>query len=405
MREQFGRVVAAGALALMLLAVSAGPAAAHDDIWNPHPHPHSTGGSSGNTIWVSTGAVGGAKRGYNNCPWQRGWPGSSGITETRTLPSLLQFVLANFGWAFGDISDPTATVELVPTDEADLDGDGNIDDDFSVPFFTDETDYVIGETEGLSWLEDLVLNMVGTHDLGVFIPDPNAGADVDTLPPEALEGDRYQQSGFYPLVQRGNDPLTGDALWWDPWFVAIEDQTGSCPAGVIYSPRINNPGILFPDLQAYVTRLLPPAQPIIRPLDSQYGWAYVQVPTNFAVASASLTRPSAHAEVQYIDPAGNSSALWAEIEAVPTHLVFDPGDGSDRVVCHLSQMGYDPADAGPCSHIYLDSSNTAGGTFTATVSVLWIGLYTDSSGANRTVNIAPTSASFAIAVGEARPAT
>ena len=207
-------------------------------------------------------------------------------------------------------------------------------------------------------------------------------------------------------MQRGQDPLTGDNLWWDPWFVAIEDQTASCPAGVIYSPRTNNPAILWPDLQAFVTRLLPPVQPIVRPTDSEHGWAYVQVPTNFAVAGASITRPSAHAEVQYIDPAGNSSALWADIVAVPTHLVYDPGDGSERVVCHLSQMGFDPADPGPCSHVYLDSSSTASGDqFTASVSVLWVGLYTDSTGASRTVDIPPTTASFNLSVGEARPSS
>lgn len=404
MRRRTGRIIAITAATAVLVLAAAAPAAAHSD---PHNlgHTHTDGGSSGNAIWVSAGASGGAKRGYNNCPWQRGWPTTSGATETRSLPSLVQFVLANFGFAFGDPGDPNATVELVPTSEADLDGDGEIDDDFAVPIINDEPDYVIGETEGLNWIEDLILQMVGTHDLGVFISDPLASSDPDDLTDEEKEGSRYEQSGFYPMVQRGQDPLTGDQLWWDPWFVAIEDQTASCPAGVIYSPRVNNPSILLPDLQAFVTRLLPPVQPIVRPTDRSYGWAYVQVPTNFAVAGSSVTRPSAHAEVEYIDPAGNSSALWADIVAVPTHLVYDPGDGSERVVCHLSRMGYDPADPGPCSHVYLDSSNTVGGNFVASVSVLWVGLYTDSTGASRAVNIPPTTATFNLAVGEARPSS
>lgn len=405
MRRRSGRVVVGAAVAMAIVAGAAAPAAAHYDPWDLG-HTHTDGGSSGGAIWVSAGATGGAKRGYSSCPWQRGWPSTTGVTETRSLPSLVQFVLATWGFAFGDVDDPTATVELVPTAEADLDGDGMVDDDFIVPVISDEDDYVIGETDGLNWVEDLLLNMVGTHDLGVFLADPLAGTDPDDLTDDEKAGSRYQQSGFYPLVQRGRDPLTGDQLWWDPWFVAIEDQTASCPAGVIYSPRINNPTILLPDLQAFVTRLLPPVQPIIRPTDSNHGWAYVQVPTNFAVSSSSLVRRPAHAEVQYIDAGGNSSALWAEIVPVPTHLVFDPGDGSERVVCHLSRMGFDPTDPGPCSHVYLDSSSTvAGGHYTAEVSVVWIGLYTDSTGASRTVDIAPTTATFDIEVGEARPST
>ena len=398
------RVGIAGALVVGMLLTGALPAAAHFDERNLN-HTHAEGGSSGNGIWVSVGKSGGAKGSYNGCPWQRGWPSSTGPTETRSVPSLVQFVLANWGFPFGDVDDTTASVQLVPTAEADLDGDGEIDSDFIVPIISNEDDYVIGETEGLSWFEDLILELVGTHDLGVFRADPLANADPDDLSEEEAAGSRYQESGFYPLVQRGTDPFDGVDLWWDPWFVAIEDQTAECPAGVIYSPRLNNPRILLPDLQAFVSELLPPARPIIRPTDSSHGWAYVQVPTNFAVAGSSLQRKSAHAEVEFIDASGASSALWAEIEAIPTHLVFDPGDGSDPLVCHVSGMGFDPNDPGPCSYVYLDSSNTVGGEYLARVSVMWVGLYTDSTGVTSTVNIVPTTATFPLAVGEARPST
>ena len=396
------RVGVAVALIGGLVLSGALPAAADPRPWDPN-HTHAGGGSTGNTIWVSVGKSGGARGSYNNCSWQPGWPNSNGPTETRSIPSLVQFVLANWGFAFGDIDDPTATVELVPTSEADLDGDGEIDADFTVPLISDEDDYVIGETDGLNWFEDLILNLVGTHDLGVFQPDTLA--DSDDLTEDQENGTHYQESGFYPLVQRGIDPFDGTDLWWDPWYVSIADQAPGCPPGVIYSPRYNNPRILLPDLQAFVAELLPPARPIIRPTDSDHGWAYVQVPTNFAVAGSSLQHQSAHAEVMYIDPSGTPSALWAEIEAIPTHLVFDPGDGSDPIVCHISGMGFDPADPGPCSHVYLDSSNTVGGEYETRVSVLWVGLYEDSTGVTSTVNIVPTTATFPLAVGEARPST
>ena len=398
--RRLSRGLIALTIAVALVLISALPAAA--DIRTDDPHHTHDGGSSGNAIWVTVGASGGAKRGYNNCPWQRGWPGTSGVTEIRSLPSLLDFVLANFPWPFGDTDDP-ATVELVPIGEADLDGDGEVDEDFIVPLLDDEDGHVIGETDGLNWFNDFLLRLIGTHDLGVFIADPNAGADPDDLTEDQLEGAHYQQSSRYPLVQRGHDPFDGVDLWWDPWFVAVEDETAACPAGVIYSPRINNPRILLPDLQSFVSELLPPAVPIMIPLDEEHDWAYVQVPTNFAVAGSSLQRQSAHAEVAHITFAG-TVALWADIVAIPTHLVFDPGDGSDPVVCHLSEMGFDPDDPGDCSYVYLDSSNTTdSGVYEASVSVMWVGLYTDSTGVSRVVNIAPTSASFDIAVAEARP--
>jgi hypothetical protein len=297
---------------------------------------------------------------------------------------------------------------LVPISEADLDGDGEVDEDFIVPLISDEDAHVIGEVEGLDgWLDQLRLRLVGTNDLGVFLPGPLSGVDPDTVTEEEIELAlaRYETNDNYPLIQRGVDPITGDDLWWDPWYVSPELQSASCPSGVIYSPRINNPRILLPDLQAFVSELLPPAVPIVIPVDRDEGWAYVQVPTNFAIASSSLVRQSAHAEVEYINSAGASSALWADLVAIPTHLAFDPGDGSEPVICHLSQMGFVPEDPGDCSHVYLDSSNIVpGGVFEAQVSVLWLGLYTDSTGVSTVVDIVPTAGSFDLAVAEARVA-
>ncbi|MDH4280727.1 MAG: hypothetical protein OEW83_21890, partial [Acidimicrobiia bacterium] len=72
-----------------MLLTGALPAAAHFDERNLN-HTHAEGGSSGNGIWVSVGKSGGAKGSYNGCPWQRGWPSSTGPTETRSVPSLVQ---------------------------------------------------------------------------------------------------------------------------------------------------------------------------------------------------------------------------------------------------------------------------------------------------------------------------
>jgi len=403
------RVSQLGVVLVLLTVTTAALAvpASADRTDREHTHPHASGGSGSDAIWVSVGASGSAKRSYPSCPWQRGWPTGSGATEVRGVPSLFGgFASGLFSWIsnlFGGGPDP-ATIELVPLTEADLDGDGEVDEDFIVPVLGDD-EYVIGETEGLSWVNDFVIRIAGTHDLGVFIDNPDGDADPDTLTDDELAGSGYRESSSFPLIQRGTDPSTGQDLWWDPWFVAPEDQTSSCNAGVIYSPRLNNPTILLPDLQAFVSDLLPPVEPALLPVDRDEGWAYVQVPTNFAVTAGSLTRQSAHAEVQYIDAAGNSSALWADIEAIPTHLAFDPGDGSDPVVCHLSQMGFTPADPGDCSHVFLDSSNVSpGNVFTTTVSVLWVGLYNDSLGVSSVVDIVPTVATFDIAVAEARPA-
>ena len=69
-----------------------------------------------------------------------------GAGDEIQVPSLVQFVLANWGFPFGDVDDTTASVQLVPTAEADLDGDGEIDSNFIVPIISNEDDYVIGET-------------------------------------------------------------------------------------------------------------------------------------------------------------------------------------------------------------------------------------------------------------------
>lgn len=397
------RLLGTAFLIVLALAV-ASPASAQDGLFNPG----TDGGSKGGAIWVTAGITGSAKRSYPSCPWQPGWPNpGSGNKVVDPVDPKVAELMDYWGYPYSFGPQDEATVVMRPATPADLDPSAPVDTEWDgeIDSRVTQDGYVIEEATGLSWVDEIVApsNML---DVGVFQPSPLNGSDPANLTPQQLSGQHYKQSGFYPMIQRGTDPVDGTELWWDPWFVAPEDMTANCPAGLIYSPRFGNPSILLPDLRSFVTRLLPPVRPAVIPVDQKDGWAYVQVPTNFGVASSSLAPKSAHAEVGYITPGGNQVSIWAELQAVPVRLVFNPGDGSGIVVCNLSAMKYDPANPGPCSHTFLDSSNTApGGAFRADVSVIWAGLYTDSTGASRVIDILPTRAPFNLRVAEARPSS
>lgn len=388
------------------LALTAGPSAADNGI-GVGSASQSGGATPGlDGIRVAAGLHGGAGggRSYPSCRWQRVWPGGGGATSTAGTGNL--FGLGDLFRAFTPFNDAgdVATVEVVPAADADKNGDGQIDEEFVVPILGGDGGDVIGEVENISAFNEVILKIVGPQQVGVFTPDPNGEKAATELTPEEKAGQQFVNNVHYPLIQRGTDPFTGEDLWWDPWFVALEDQTASCQAGLVYSPRTSNPRIVLPDLEAFVIRMLPPAQPILRPLDKDHGWAYVQVPTDFAVSAASLTPQTAHAEVGYIAGPGAAINVWAQIEAFPTHLIYKPGDGSAPVTCPLSQMRYNATTPGACSYVYLDSSaGEAGGKFQASVSVAWVGRYTDSAGTVRLINLAPRTTTFGVAVAEARP--
>lgn len=399
---------------LAAVAASASPAAAED----PPPTGKVTrittaqgGGptAGGDGIKVNAGARGSGGGGGGSihaCDWQPVWPTGGGATTTVNVPTFFSpfAALINFFSPTNTTGQPS-TVELIPANEADKDNDGNPDPEYTVPLGSAPGDDVIGEVKNVSPFNEVLINLFGTTDLGVFQPNPALdGIPVDKLTPKEQEGAVFVNNSHFPLIKRGTDPFTGDDLWWVPWFVAPKDQKDGCPAGLVYSPQTANPRVVLPDLQDFVTRMLPPAQPVIKPLDKVNHWAYVQVATNFAVAGASLTPQSAHAEVDYILGPGNVGTVWAQIDAFPTHLIYSPGDGSSPVVCPLSQMRYDPANPGACSHIYLDSSAArAGGVFRATLSVAWVGRYSDSTGLVRFINLNPRIVSFDVPVAEARP--
>lgn len=388
------------------MAVTAGPAGADraPGLGTGSPSGGATPGLDGIQVGAGLHGGGGGGRSYPSCQWQRVWPGGGGSTSSAGTGNL--FGLGDLFRAFSPHNDAgdVATVQVVPADEADKNGDGEIDDEFIVPMLGGEDGDVIGAVENISGFSELVLVVVGPQQVGVFTPDPNADKPVTELTDAQKAGEQFLNNTFYPLIQRGTDPFTGDDLWWDPWFVAPEDQTASCQAGLVYSPRTNNPRVLLPDLEAFVVRMLPPAQPILRPLDKDHGWAYVQVPTDFAVSGASLAPQTAHAEVGYIAGPGPAIEVWAQIQAYPTHLIFNPGDGSPPVTCPLSQMRYNATTPGACGYVYLDSSAAkAGGRYQASISVAWVGRYTDSAGTVRFINLAPRTANFGVAVAEARP--
>lgn len=415
------KVAACGVIAVAVIAGSAGIAGAtpSDGLGTGDS---TDGGSDGGSIFAAAGAFGGPTKGGQYCGWKPTWPdhqGSSSLIPVGSglsgrvfnpfggdLPDLLKLI-------FGEDVDP-AKVRVYTAEEAEAAlaaakasgkdltiyqqvlGEGDLDHVEVVDGYDD-------------FYEMLGLLLSGPHELGELEADPNAGADPEALTDEQREGKIYEKNDSYPMIQRGVDPATGEELWWDPWYVSIQaSKDHGCPPGLIYSPRTNNAGILLPDVLDLVTEQLPPVKPVLVPLDKSEGWAYVQVPTNFAVAPSSLEHKYAHAEVEYIPLGGGSSeSLWAEVQAVPVGIVFDPGDGSAPIQCSLTEaFPYDPSDPGPCSHTYLDSSNTApGGTFQTRVTVLWTGLYTSSSSPGvQTIEIAPTSATFNISVAEARVA-
>lgn len=390
--------------ALVASAAGAAPTGSPIDI-----ETFENGGSTagGNGIQVAAGArgSGGGGGSIHSCQWQPVWPSGSGATTTASVPTFFSpfAAILNFFSPTNSTGQPS-TVELIPANEADKNNDGVPDDEFTVPIDNAPGDDVIGEVQNVSAFNELLLNLLGTTDLGVFQPNPAAGTPADPLTPAELAGQRFVNNSQFPLIKRGTDPFTGGDLWWVPWFVAPEDKASGCPAGLVYSPQTANPRVVLPDLQDFVTRMLPPAQPIIKPLDKVNRWAYVQVPTNFAVSGASLAPQSAHAEVDYILGPNNVGTVWAQIDAFPTHLIYSPGDGSSPVVCPLSQMRYDPANPGACSYIYLDASSTrTSGVFRATLSVAWVGRYSDSTGLVRFINLNPRIVSFDVPVAEARP--
>lgn len=355
---------------------------------------NTSGGARGNGIFAAAMSEGhnGVPGSYPDCEWKNLWRRSLWqriVDRIRSIAAIIrQAPPGNF---------EAAELVVDPTDpETNLFADGLLAEILN----RDPSTLVSYEGTDVEFIHKLILLFTGSEPVGQFRSIPDASDDLHEDP-------------LFPQIQRGTYKTpSGDEepLWWDPYYVTVDDPGPDgpvdCPPGIFYSPRNSDPVALVPDLQDYMFSLLPAVEPIVEPVDQHDGWAYVQVPVNFAVAAASLTEVSATAYVQDID--GGGPPVWAWATARPSSVLFLPGDGSPAVVCDLEDavLPYDPADPGFCSHTYLDSSNTQPGrVYEAAIAVLWTGEFIDSNnGAGVSFPVPPTWATFDLSVGEARPA-
>jgi hypothetical protein len=284
-------------------------------------------------------------------------------------------------------------------DPADIENNLFADGRFAELLNRDSSNQVSYEGSEVTWRHQMIMRFVGAERVGRFRSIPTASDD--------LKGNE-----LYPQIQRGTyTDASGDeqALWWDPYYVTVDDPgpdgPTDCPPGVFYSPRNSDPRALIPDLQDYIAENLPDAIPDLNPLDRNEGWAYVNVPLNFTVPESSRTPVQATAYVQ--DPT-TGETVWAQATATPIAVVFLPDDGTPSIYCDLedAELAYDPATPGPCSHTYVDSSNTKpGGVYQAALSVQWVGEFNASNIAEPVqFSVPPSWSTFDLMVAEARPA-
>jgi hypothetical protein len=127
-------------------------------------------------------------------------------------------------------------------------------------------------------------------------------------------------------------------------------------------------------------RAAPRPTPILQPLDQQFGWAYVHVPLDVRVSTATWAPVSVTA---------SAGPVWATVTATPATLSFDPGDthadAPPATVCAGTDpvVGYEAARPGACSYTYQHASSTAadGYHFVTTTAITWTVSWTSSTGA------------------------
>lgn len=334
---------------------------------------------------MSPGHTGGG-RSYPNCNWEHVWK----VSLFDRLLAAIRTVIATFA---GNPPPGVQNAELVldiDAAETNLYLDGALADLLG----RDSSFVVTYEGQDVTMVHRLVNRLLGSHRVGEWRSMPTATADTFT-----------SNRASYPAIQRGE--WSGGELWWDPYYISADDPGDpGCEAGLIYAPRDSDPLTLIPDLQDYMHSLLPAVEPDLRPLDQNGGWAYVQVPLNFAVEPGSIAPVTASASV--VDPLTGGS-VWANATATPVSLVFEPGDGSPTVKCDIADatLPFDPEEPGNCAHTYLNSSNPQpGDVYPTALFIEWQGEFVSSSGGPLvTFPIAPTVATFDLAVGEARAAT
>jgi hypothetical protein len=138
----------------------------------------------------------------------------------------------------------------------------------------------------------------------------------------------------------------------------------------IWIPIVADPATLLAQLlDKLVATDLPHPRPVFHELDREFGWAYVHVPLDVRADAADWHPVVVTASIDGPTP------VWATVRAVPTALVFDPGDGTGETSCDAAGAlaAYEPKFPGACSHTYVHASSTAadGYFFHPTIGIGW----------------------------------
>ncbi|MET0579082.1 MAG: hypothetical protein ABW122_10520 [Ilumatobacteraceae bacterium] len=204
-----------------------------------------------------------------------------------------------------------------------------------------------------------------TYEEDVLIPlDPSVTPTVVTRSWFRVEGQTAQVK--YMITCPGE-------LSYERWLTVTPDAVGTA------TPQIRATDLL-PALQAQVIRQLPTPVPRIGPADEDDdGWTYVNNRTFFWIDQI----PGQWDTVSGSTGVGGVSVT---VQAVPTRLVVDPGDGAAPVVCDgvptaVTKAAYFPAIQG-CDYTYRNSSAMApnGESYPVTATIVWHASWSASTG-------------------------
>jgi hypothetical protein len=99
--------------------------------------------------------------------------------------------------------------------------------------------------------------------------------------------------------------------------------------------------------------------------------------------------------------------VWAEVTAVPSKLVIQPGPGQPALTCLGPGVPYDQAKSPDdqntdCTHVFTESSaGLPGSQYQVKVSMVWSANWTGSGGAGGPLAPITTTATFPLRIGEA----
>lgn len=185
-------------------------------------------------------------------------------------------------------------------------------------------------------------------------------------------------------------------------YLFYQDCLDGLPIGAVWVPQLT-PRDLLPDIEAFLEDRLHYPTASFEPVDSEFGWVYVQVPIDYRVAAGEWEPVEAYAEVT--NPLGT---VWVRATATPIRLLFEPGDpASNGASCAGAGpvAPYDPAVPGECSFTFHNASSTAdnGETFAGSIAIVWEATWVSSDPTQfGTLNVGPTQTDLDIAVAEAK---